>query len=89
LAPRYKRKHQDDVREKIQASQLVNRLTDHVHGRCTMDSSQVRAADILLKKVCPDLSDMKMDMTGNNVTFNLTLHEGDENSESEYEDRED
>jgi hypothetical protein len=32
---------------------------------------------------------MKMDMTGNNVTFNLTLHEGDENSESEYEDRED
>lgn len=49
--------HPDEVRQKIQASQLINRLTDHVNSdKPLMDASQVASARILLGKVLPDLS---------------------------------
>lgn len=48
--------HQDDVRSKIQASQLINRLTDHALGELELSNTQVRAIEILLKKTIPDLS---------------------------------
>ena len=44
------------VREKIQASMLIRALTDCVEGRNKMTSVQVRAAEVLLKKVVPDLA---------------------------------
>jgi hypothetical protein len=43
-------------REKIQGSMILNRLCDHVLGECEMSPTQVRAAEILLRKVLPDLS---------------------------------
>jgi len=43
-------------RQKIQASMLINRLTDHAAGRNEMTATQVRAAEILLKKILPDLA---------------------------------
>lgn len=42
-------------REKIQASMLVNRLMDHVNGKIELSPTQVNSANILLKKVAPDL----------------------------------
>lgn len=48
--------HQDDVRAKIQASQLVNRLQSHVDGKTELSPSQIKAAEILLRKSLPDLS---------------------------------
>jgi len=56
MAARLRLKHQDEVREKIRASQLVNRLEDHVLGQVEMTSTQVSAALGLLKKCVPDLS---------------------------------
>ncbi len=57
MAPRKQLFHPDDVRKKIQASQLINRLTAHVNSaKPLMDSSQVTAAVKLLGKVLPDLS---------------------------------
>ena len=47
--------HQDDVRAKIQTSQLVNRLTDHALGTIELSPTQVRAIEILIKKTLPDL----------------------------------
>jgi hypothetical protein len=47
--------HQDDVRAKIQTSQLVNRLTDHALGTVELTQTQVRAIEILIKKTLPDL----------------------------------
>ena len=44
------------LREKIQASMLIRALHDCVEGRNKMTSVQVRAAEVLLKKVVPDLS---------------------------------
>jgi len=34
---------------------LINRLTDHVVGKNEMSSTQVRSAEVLLRKSLPDL----------------------------------
>lgn len=45
----------DEIREKIQGSQIINRLQSHVMGEADMSPSQVNAAKTLLGKVIPDL----------------------------------
>lgn len=45
----------DSVRSKIQSSMLLNRLEKHVVGKVEMSPTQVRAAEVLLKKSLPDL----------------------------------
>ena len=52
-------RHQEDVRRKIQSSQLINRLSDHANGKVDMSPTQVRAAEILLKKSIPDLTQVQ------------------------------
>lgn len=57
MAARKQLWHPEEVRQKIQASQLINRLNDHINSdKPLMDSSQVTAAIKLLGKVVPDLS---------------------------------
>ncbi len=48
------------TREKIRASMLVNRLV-HVVGKCDMTPSQVRAAQLVLRKILPDLKLVKVE----------------------------
>lgn len=48
--------HPELVRQRIQTSQLVNRLTDHAFGNCDMSPTQVSAALGVLRKSLPDLS---------------------------------
>ena len=55
MPARLRKTHQDDVRAKIQTSQLVNRLTDHALGAIELSPTQVRAIEILIKKTLPDL----------------------------------
>ena len=59
--------HSAEVRAKIQCSQLINRLTDHVNGKVEMTPAQVQSAKILLDK---GLSNAPTDM---NVTGNMTV----------------
>lgn len=47
---------EDNTRQKIQASQITNRLISFVEGTITLEPAQVTAAGILLRKVLPDLS---------------------------------
>lgn len=50
--------------EKIQSTQLINALTDHIlerNGRENMKPSQVTAALGLIKKTIPDLSAITME----------------------------
>jgi hypothetical protein len=49
------------TRQKIRASMLMNRLVDHVLGKCTMTPSQVRAAQLVLRKTLPDLKPIKVE----------------------------
>lgn len=44
----------DTWREKIRIGMLLNHLRNHVLGRNEMTPTQVRAAEILLRKVLPD-----------------------------------
>lgn len=61
MAARLNPKHDESTRQKIQTSQLVNRLMGHANGQVEMSQTQIRAAEILLKKTLPDLSAVTMD----------------------------
>jgi hypothetical protein len=49
-------RHDDETRKKIKTSQLLNRLQNHALGECEMTATQIRAAEVCLKKVLPDLA---------------------------------
>ena len=46
----------EEWRQKIQASQLINRVQGHALGDVEMSATQLKAAEILLRKVAPDLA---------------------------------
>ena len=56
MAARKHLSHPEIVRQRIQTSQLVNRLTDHVSGKVELTATQVTAALGLLRKSLPDLT---------------------------------
>lgn len=60
------RRHQDDVRAKIQAGQLIKVLQNHALGESDTELSQSRlkAIEILLKKSVPDLSAIEQTLSG-------------------------
>ena len=66
-------KHDENTRMKIQAAQLINRLTDHANGKVELSATQVRAIEVLLRKTLPDLSDVRMEVDAQPVTFQLDL----------------
>jgi hypothetical protein len=64
MAARLNLRHQQMVRDKIQASQLLNRLENHALGECELSATQIKAIEILLRKVLPDLSAIQVDGDG-------------------------
>jgi hypothetical protein len=51
------KRHQEDVRNKIQASQLINVLQNHALGKTEeLSQSRIKAIEILLRKSIPDLT---------------------------------
>ena len=46
----------DEHRSKIKMTVLLNHLGDHAAGKREMSATQVQAAQILLRKVMPDLA---------------------------------
>jgi hypothetical protein len=46
----------EEWKEKIRISQIINRLAQHVDGEVELKSTQIKAAEILLKKVVPDMA---------------------------------
>ncbi len=58
MAERLRKKHQEEVRTKIQPSQLINVLQNHALGADEIDitPTRMKAIEILLKKSLPDLS---------------------------------
>lgn len=65
MAPRKQLWHPDEVKAKIQTSQLINRLTEHaLSSEPIMDASQVTAAVKLINKTIPDLK--AIEHTGEN-----------------------
>jgi hypothetical protein len=57
MAARLNKLHQDDIRQKIQASQLINVLQDHaLTGAGEITPTRMKAIEILLRKSVADLS---------------------------------
>jgi len=46
----------DDWKKRIQASQVMNRLQDHLNGEIELTATQINAAKIILSKMVPDLA---------------------------------
>jgi hypothetical protein len=59
MAARLNRMHSEQVRAKIQASVLIDRLQKHVSGEIEMTSSQITAAQVLLDRSVPKLSQIQ------------------------------
>lgn len=61
MAARLNARHQETVRAKIQASQLINVLQNHALGLTEeLSQSRLKAIEILLKKSLPDLSSVEL-----------------------------
>ncbi len=59
MAARLNRRHSEEVRSKIQASVLIDRLHKHANGELEMTSTQVKAAETLLDRSVPKLSQIQ------------------------------
>lgn len=68
MGARLNLKHQADIRAKIQASQLVRILQEHIFEGRELKKSQVSAAIALLRKTVPDLSQVEGVIS--NVNYN-------------------
>ena len=65
--------HQDDVRKKIQASQLINVLQDHaLTDGSELSMSRMKAIEILLRKSIPDLSAVTISGDDDNPVKTIT-----------------
>ena len=76
MARRLSPQHDEHTREKIKTSQLVNRLVKHALGDVDMTPTQVKAAEVLLRKVLPDLSAVDANMNATH-TFAISGQEMD------------
>ncbi len=65
MAARLNKLHQDDIRQKIQASQLINVLQNHALGKLDdLAPSRIKAIEILLRKSIADLSSIELSGAG-------------------------
>jgi hypothetical protein len=54
-------RHDSETRARIKASQLINRLQNHVFDEAvTISATQMKAIEILLRKSLPDLSAVEL-----------------------------
>lgn len=65
-------RHDEETRAKIQTSQLVNRLADHALGKVSLEPTQVKAIEILLRKTMPDLSAIDATLSGEVTNYVLS-----------------
>jgi hypothetical protein len=59
MAARLNRMHSEQVRAKIQAAVLIDRLQKHAAGEVEMTNSQITAATVLLDRSVPKLSQIQ------------------------------
>jgi len=50
----------DKVRKRIQVGMIVDRLHRHLEGTLELSPTQIKAAELLLRKTVPDLSAMQV-----------------------------
>lgn len=77
MAARMRKSHQDDVRAKIQASMLVDRVQKYALGELSdeeVSSNRLNAIKLLLSKTLPDLSSVEVTGDENNPVAIQAIH---------------
>ena len=67
MAARLRKRHQDDIRQKIKVGVIIDRLEKHITGEIELSSTQVGSAKILLDKTmsnAPTEIEQKTELTG-------------------------
>ena len=59
MAARLNRHHSEEIRQKIQASVIIDRLEKQIAGELEMTSTQIAAAQTLLDRSVPKLSQIQ------------------------------
>lgn len=62
-------RHDENTRLKIQAAQIINRLQNHFEGTVDLSPTQIKTAEILLRKSLPDLSSVTIGGDADNPLF--------------------
>jgi len=61
MPARLRKNHQDEIRTKIQTSQLINVLENHALGKTLeLPNSRLKAIEILLNKTLPNLQSTEL-----------------------------
>ena len=63
----------DKVRQRIKAGVLLFRLKEHALGRIEMTATQLKAAEILLRKAVPDIKSVEHSGTVNHVNYDAAV----------------
>lgn len=74
--PKPPRRVQDDIRSKIQAGNLIDRLEKHIDGKIQLENSQLKAIEILLDRSIPKLSAVELSNKAGE-SFSVTLSNPD------------
>jgi hypothetical protein len=64
-----------EARQKIQTTQLINRLQNHGLGTLEMTATQIKAIEILLRKAVPDLATVTMQGDDDGGPVQMTLEQ--------------
>jgi hypothetical protein len=59
-----RRKHQDDVRAKIQVGNLLACLKKHINGEKDLSATQLKAIEMLLDRALPRLAQIDLNVEG-------------------------
>ena len=58
--PEISARNQDRIRNLIEVEKIVKKLNSHILGKAKMTNTMVRAAEILLRKIQPDLTAIQL-----------------------------
>ena len=68
--------HDEKTKERIRASQLLNRLNSYANGLVEMTPGQVQAAKIVIGKIVPDMKSVELTGAGGGpVIIQATPHD--------------
>ena len=58
--PEISQRNQNRIRSLIEVEKIVKKLNDHILGKAKMTNTMVRSAEILLRKIQPDLTAIQL-----------------------------
>lgn len=73
MAARKKAWTPEKVRERIRVGVLMRRLQNHALGKVEMTATQLKAAEILLRKAVPDMRAVEHSGTVNHVNYDAAV----------------